>query len=53
MGVRADCGAVEKELEVQVNRRFQKHGCSWDLVRADRLMQLRWLQTDRPRWQHV
>jgi len=50
--VRAGSGAVEKNVEVQINRRFKKQGRSWDPVRADRLMQLRWLQTDRRNWQH-
>ena len=50
--VRTGSGAVEKNVEVQINRRFKKQGRSWNPLRADRLMQLRWLQTDRRNWQH-
>jgi len=50
--VRVGSGAVEKNVEVQINRRFKKQGRSWDPVRADRLMQLRWLQSDRRNWRH-
>jgi hypothetical protein len=50
--VRTGSGAVEKNVEVQINRRFKKQGRSWNPVRADRLMQLRWLQSDCRNWQH-
>ncbi len=50
--VRAGSGGVEKNVEVQINRRFKRQGRSWNPVRADRLMQLRWLQSDRRNWQH-
>ena len=50
--VRAGSGAVEKNVEVQINRRFKKQGRSWNPVRADRLMQLRWLQSEQRNWQH-
>jgi hypothetical protein len=50
--VRAGSGEVEKNVEVLINRRFKKQGRSWNPVRADRLMQLRWLQSERRNWQH-
>jgi len=50
--VRAGSGAVEKAVEVQINRRFKGQGRSWNPVRADRLMPLRWLRSDRRNWEH-
>lgn len=49
---RAGSGAVEKNVEAQINRRFKRHARSWNPLRADRLMPLRWLQTGRVNWQH-
>jgi hypothetical protein len=50
--VRAGSGAVEKNVEVQINRRFKKQGRSWNPVRADRLAQLCWLQHQPADWEH-
>jgi hypothetical protein len=50
--VRAGSGAVEKNVEVQINRRFKRQGRGWNPVRADRLAQLRWLQQHRRNWNH-
>ncbi len=50
--VRAGSGAVEKNVEVHINRRFKRQGRGWNPVRADRLAQLRWLQHDDRNWKH-
>jgi len=50
--VRAGSGAVEKNVEVHINRRFKRQGRGWNPVRADRLAQLRWLQQDNRNWKH-
>jgi hypothetical protein len=50
--VRAGSGVIEKQVEVQVNRRFKWQGRSWSPIRADRLAQLAWLQRDRTNWRH-
>ncbi len=50
--VRAGSGAVEKNVEVHINRRFKRQGRGWNPVRADRLAQLRWLQQDHRNWNH-
>ena len=41
--VKADSGAVEKNIEVHINRRFIRQGRSWKPHRAERLLQLRQL----------
>ena len=48
--VRASSGAVEKNIEVRINRRFKRQGRSWNPVRADRLAQLSWLQAQPESW---
>jgi len=50
--VRAGSGAVEKNVEVHINRRFKRQGRGWNPVRAERLAHLRWLQQDRRSWNH-
>ena len=50
--VRAGSGAVEKNVEVHINRRFKRQGRGWNPVRADRLAQLRWLQQNQTNWKH-
>ena len=45
--VRADSGAIEKNVAVHINRRFKRQGRSWKPDRADRLAQPYWLQQDR------
>ena len=50
--VRAGSGAVEKNVEVHINRRFKRQGRSWNPVRADRLAQLKWLQHNPKNWTH-
>jgi len=50
--VRCGSGAVEKNVEVHVNRRFKRQGRSWNPIRADRLAQLKWLQYNPKNWAH-
>jgi len=50
--VKAGSGAVEKNIEVNINRRFKKQGRSWNPLRADRLAQLKNLQIDKHNWNH-
>ena len=50
--VRAGSGAVEKNVEVHINRRFKRQGRSWNPIRADRLAQLKWLQHNPKNWTH-
>jgi len=39
--VKCGSGAVEKNIEVQINRRFKRQGRSWNPQRADHLAQLK------------
>jgi len=48
--VRAGSGAVEKNIEVKIHRRFKRQGRSWTPVRADRLAQLLWLHQQPAAW---
>jgi hypothetical protein len=48
--VKSGSGAVEKNLEVQINRRFKRQGRSWDPRRAERLLQLRLLIQNGREW---
>jgi hypothetical protein len=51
--VRAGSGAIEKNIEVRINRRFKRQGRSWSRRGAEHLAQLLWLQshpTDWNRW---
>ena len=48
--VKAGSGAVEKNIETHVNRRFKRQGRSWNPRRAQRLLQLRLLQSQPKAW---
>ena len=48
--VKCGSGAVEKNIEVQINRRFKRQGRSWNPQGAERLLQLKLLAADPPRW---
>jgi hypothetical protein len=50
--VRAGSGAIEKHVELCINRRFKWQGRSWNPDRADRLAQLAWLQRSHATWNH-
>lgn len=45
--VKSGCGAVEKSIEVQLDRRFQGHGRSWHPERAEPLLALNRQSTGR------
>jgi len=48
--VKCGSGAVEKNIEVEINRRFKRQGRSWNRLRAERLLQLKLLSADQPCW---
>ena len=48
--VKCGSGAVEKNIEVEINRRFKRQGRSWNRLRAQRLLQLKLLGNDERRW---
>jgi hypothetical protein len=48
--VKCGSGAVEKNIEVIINRRFKRQGRSWNPQRAERLLQLKLLGADERRW---
>jgi hypothetical protein len=50
--VRAGSGAIEKNIEVCINRRFKRQGRSWSRNGAEYLAQLLWLQTNPLDWNH-
>lgn len=50
--VRSGSGAIEKNVEVRINRRFKRQGRGWNPVRADRLARLCWLQHHDQSWKH-
>ena len=50
--VRAGGGAIEKNIEVQINRRFKRQGRSWTRRGAEHLLQLLWLQAHPADWKH-
>ncbi len=50
--VRAGSGAIEKNIEVRINRRFKRQGRSWSPPGADHLSQLLWLQSHPADWNH-
>ena len=50
--VKAGSGAVEKNIEVEINRRFKRQGRSWHRLRAERLLQLKLLYADQHHWTH-
>lgn len=45
-------GAVEKNIEVAINRRFKGQGRTWNPNRAEHLLQLKLLAADPNRWTH-
>jgi hypothetical protein len=50
--VKSGSGAVEKNIEVAINRRFKRQGRSWNPQRAERLLQLKLLAADQRQWTH-
>jgi hypothetical protein len=48
--VKSGSGAVEKNVEVTINRRFKRQGRSWNPVRAERLLQLKLLMNHEREW---
>jgi AcrR family transcriptional regulator len=48
--VKAGSGAVEKNIEVHINRRFKRQGRSWHTIRAQRLLQLKCLYAQPLAW---
>jgi hypothetical protein len=48
--VKAGSGAVEKNIEVHINRRFKRQGRSWHPIRAQRLLQLKCLYAQPTAW---
>jgi hypothetical protein len=48
--VKCGSGAVEKNIEVAINRRFKRQGRSWHPVRAERLLPLKRLAADDHAW---
>ena len=50
--VRAGSGAIEKNVETQINRRFKRQGRCWNPLRADRLAQIKQLQSNKENWTH-
>lgn len=50
--IKSGSGAVEKNIECVINRRFKGQGRSWNPRRAERLAQLRWLLAQPSAWQH-
>lgn len=49
--VKCGSGAVEKNIEVHLNRRFKRQGRSWNPLRAERLLQLQQLLAQPALWQ--
>lgn len=50
--VRSGSGVLEKNIEVQIARRFKRQGRSWTRRGAEYLLQLCWLQTNQGNWTH-
>ena len=50
--VKAGSGAVEKNIELHINRRFKRQGRSWHPLRAQRLLQLKSLYAQPAAWNH-
>ncbi|HZD08423.1 MAG TPA: UPF0236 family protein [Candidatus Limnocylindrales bacterium] len=50
--VRSGSGAIEKNIEVRINRRFKGQGRSWTKGGAEHLAQLVWLQSHPTDWTH-
>lgn len=49
--VKCGSGAVEKNIEVEINRRFKRQGRSWNPRCAERLLQLKRLAAQPHQWQ--
>lgn len=50
--VRAGSGAIEKNIEIRIARRFKCQGRSWTRPGAEHLAQLLWLHTHPTDWAH-
>jgi hypothetical protein len=50
--VRSGSGVIEKNIEVQIARRFKRQGRSWTRTGAEHLLQLCWLQSAPRNWTH-
>jgi hypothetical protein len=50
--VRSGSGAIEKNIEVCIARRFKRQGRSWTRPGAEHLAQLLWLQAHPADWTH-
>jgi len=48
--VKCGSGAIEKNIEVAINRRFKRQGRSWNPQRAEHLLQLKLLAADPRLW---
>jgi hypothetical protein len=48
--VRSGSGVIEKNIEVQIARRFKRMGGSCTRPGAEHLLQLFWLQSDQLNW---
>jgi Uncharacterised protein family (UPF0236) len=48
--VRSGSGAIEKNIEICIGRRFKRQGRSWTPPGAEHLAQLLWLQAHRGDW---
>lgn len=48
--IKSGSGAVEKNVEVAINRRFKRQGRSWNPQRAERLLQLKLLMNQEREW---
>ncbi len=48
--VKTGSGAVEKNIEIHINRRFKRQGRSWHPLRAQRLLQLKCLSAQPTAW---
>lgn len=48
--VKSGSGAVEKNVEVAINRRFKRQGRSWNPQRAERLLQLKLMMNNERQW---
>jgi hypothetical protein len=50
--VRSGSGVIEKNIEVQIARRFKRQGRSWTNPGAEHLLRLLSLQSDQLNWTH-
>jgi hypothetical protein len=49
--IKGGSGAVEKNIEMEINRRFKRQGRGWNRQRAEGLLQLKRLQANPLSWQ--